>query len=179
MRNEPGLRPDDFEILPGRVKHLGDPLIRHQLVEGTEIETAAERVDDQLVLGAGHLDQAQLGPEGMLPDEFGIDGDKGVPAEARTSFGKLGGCDDRAHERRLIAQAVHLVAIAAENVRALPAGAAPERSVAQARRRAAASLAKALNPQCLILQPSASSSRRGRWRWRWRAAAARAQPPQP
>ena len=40
-----------------------------------EIDTFGQRIDRGGVKGTGDLDKAQLGPERLLPHEFGIDGD--------------------------------------------------------------------------------------------------------
>ena len=60
----------------------------------------AQRIDEGLVFGARKLDQAQPGPVGLLAYEFGVDGDKVVPAEAGANLGELLRGFDEAHGRR-------------------------------------------------------------------------------
>ena len=77
LRDGAGLLDEDLDVLPGGVEHLGHALIRHQPVEGREVEIARQRVDDGGLVRSGHLDQAELRPEGAFAQEFGIDGDEG------------------------------------------------------------------------------------------------------
>ena len=46
------------------------------------------RIDDRLDIGAGELDEAQLGPEGVLAHEFGVDADEFVFCQALAQFGQ-------------------------------------------------------------------------------------------
>ncbi len=67
---------DDLDVLAGGVEHLEHPLIAHQLEEGRQVELGGERVDDDLGLAAGHLNEAETGPEGRFAHELGVDRDK-------------------------------------------------------------------------------------------------------
>jgi len=51
--------PDDLDILAGGVKDLEDALVRHQLVEGFQVEAIGQRVDHDGLVGAGDLRHAQ------------------------------------------------------------------------------------------------------------------------
>ena len=50
-------------------------------MEGFEIEIGRLGIDDRLARAAGDLDQAEIGPEGLLAHEFGIDRDIGFAGE--------------------------------------------------------------------------------------------------
>src|SRR6202030_3831831 len=49
-----------------------------------------ERVDDHRLVRPRHLHDAELGPEGRLAQEFGVDGDEGMAREPFANGGKFG-----------------------------------------------------------------------------------------
>ena len=68
------------------MEHLDDVRIAQQVEERLEIEPLGQGIDDGLVRRRGRLDQAQLGPVGRFPHEFGVDGDERGLGQARTEF---------------------------------------------------------------------------------------------
>ncbi len=90
VRDELRLGVDDLDVLPTGVEDLHHAFVRHQLVEGAEIQSRRKRIDDNFVLRARHLDKAQYGPVGLLAQELGVDGHKGVPGKSGTRFGEVG-----------------------------------------------------------------------------------------
>ena len=50
-----------------------------------------QRIDDRRLVGLGHLDQAELRPEGGLAHEFGVDGDEVELASAVAEGGERRG----------------------------------------------------------------------------------------
>jgi hypothetical protein len=88
-----GLLDEDFDVLAGRVKNLGDPLVRHQGVEGRKVE-AGERIDDGRLVRAGHLDQAELRPKRALAQELGVDGDESGARKPVAKGGEGGSIGD-------------------------------------------------------------------------------------
>jgi hypothetical protein len=46
--------------------------------EGREIEVIGQGIDDAVGAGSGRLDQAELGPIGLVADEFGVEGHIGA-----------------------------------------------------------------------------------------------------
>ena len=63
---------DDLDILPGGMEHLDDGLIAHQLEEGRKVEPGGQCVDDEGIIRASQLDNAELRPEGRLAQEFRV-----------------------------------------------------------------------------------------------------------
>ena len=68
--------PDDFDVLPRGMKHLGNAFRRHQCKQRRKIEPGGQRVDDDSLFGGGHLRDAQQRVIGGLAQEFGIDRDE-------------------------------------------------------------------------------------------------------
>jgi len=92
-----GLHVHDFEILTRGVEDFHHLAVGHELPEGGEIQALGEGIDDRLCIGAGKLDEAQLGPEGLLAHELGVDGDIGAPRELAAKGGKPVGRSDDIH----------------------------------------------------------------------------------
>ncbi len=97
MRNEFCAVPDDFDVLPRGMKHLHDLLVGHQRVERREIDAGRQRVDDDGLVGRGHLRHAQQRVVGGLAQELGVDGDEGMGGHPLARGGKLRRRRDRVH----------------------------------------------------------------------------------
>ena len=85
LRIEQGVRDlagevvDDLEVLTTGVKDLQHLLVPDEQVEQRlEIDTLGLGIDRRRLVGACDLDQAELGPIGVLAHELGVHGDKGV-----------------------------------------------------------------------------------------------------
>ena len=92
---------NDFNVLPGRMKHLEHALMDHQLEERGEVEAGRQAIDQDFRAVGGNLDQAEPRPEGLLAHELGIDGDKGGAAEPSAGFGQLVVTRDEVHGGRV------------------------------------------------------------------------------
>ena len=74
---------NDLEVLPARVKDLQHLFVVHEQVEqGLEVEPFGFGVDRRRFFAARDLDQAEVGPVGVLAHELGVHGDEGVSGEA-------------------------------------------------------------------------------------------------
>ena len=71
----------------------------HQREERGEIHALGERVDDDRLIGAGHLRHAEPGIISALAQKLGVYGDEGVARHARTRVGKVCGGRNRLHGR--------------------------------------------------------------------------------
>ena len=101
LRDDAGPVPDDLDVLPGGVKDLQHVRVRHQREEGREVDAVGERIDDDSLVGAGHLNNAEQGVIGGLAQEFGIDGDDPVFGQAVTGGGELVSGRNQVHERSI------------------------------------------------------------------------------
>ena len=97
MRQDAGAVPDDFDVLPGGMKHLEHLVIGHQLEKRLEVDARRQRIDHHRLIGAGHLHHAQQRVIGGLPQEFGIDRDDRKRGEAGAGGGELLGGGDEIH----------------------------------------------------------------------------------
>ncbi len=79
--------PDDLDVLPAGMEHLLHLLIAHQGEERREVQPFRKGIDDDGLVDAGHLNHAELRPEGRLTQELGVDSDEVVAGEALA-----GGC---------------------------------------------------------------------------------------
>ena len=95
---------DDLNVLAGGMEDLEDPLVHHELEEGHEVELGREAVDEHLGAIGGHLDEAELRPEGLLPHKLGIERNKGRLGQPLACCGKLVRTRDEIHVRVDIAQ---------------------------------------------------------------------------
>jgi len=69
---------DDLEVLAAGVEDLHHFIILdEQGQEGREVDVGLG-IDRGRFLGAGDLDQAQVGPIGVLAHELGVHGDEGL-----------------------------------------------------------------------------------------------------
>ena len=85
---------DDLDVLPGGVENLEDGFIGHQIEERREVDPLGQRIDDQFVGFARHLNNAELRIIGRFAQELGVDGDRGVGGKSFAGRRKLfGGCD--------------------------------------------------------------------------------------
>ena len=82
-RDDPGARIHDLDVLAGGVEHLDHPRIHHELPERLQLELRCQRIDDRLVLRASDLNEAQLGPIGLLSHELRVHGHEGFLGELR------------------------------------------------------------------------------------------------
>ena len=89
VRNDAGPGIDDLDVLPARMEHLERAGIGHQIEERLQVDAGSQRVDDQLLLGAGHLDEAQFRPEGLLAQELRVDRQVGMLCEGGAGIGEL------------------------------------------------------------------------------------------
>ena len=64
-----------------------------------QVEVRRQRIDHRRLLLAAQLDDAELGPVGPLPHEFGIDGDEGFGAQPLAQGGEGGGGGDQRRNR--------------------------------------------------------------------------------
>ena len=71
--NHAALVMKDFDVLPRGVQDLHDAGRFEQLVEGRQVDAVGEGIDDRLDPRRRHLDQAQLGPIGLVAHELGIE----------------------------------------------------------------------------------------------------------
>ena len=101
VRNDPGLMPDDFDVLARGVEDLQHLLVGHQLEERLEVDALGQRIDHDRFLGARHLHDAEQGIIGRLAQEFGIDGDDRVLGEAGANSGEFRGGGNQIHERSI------------------------------------------------------------------------------
>ena len=88
MRDGAGLVNEDLDVLPGGVEDFQHLLVGHQPIERRKVEPRRERINDRRLVRTGHLDQAELRPEGALAHEFGIDRDERSLREAGTEDGE-------------------------------------------------------------------------------------------
>ena len=66
--------------------------IGHQLEERRKVDVLGHRIDDDGHVRSGHLDQAQLRPEGRFAEKFRVDRQV-LPLRQRfAGGGKFGGC---------------------------------------------------------------------------------------
>ena len=73
---------DDFQVLAAGVEDLEHVVILHQQVEQRPHVEVGLGVDRRRLFRACDLDQAQLGPIGVLAHELGVHGDERVLGEA-------------------------------------------------------------------------------------------------
>ena len=67
---------DDLEVLPAGMEDLEHVLILHEQVEQRLQVDVGLGVDRRGLVGARDLDQAQVGPIGILAHELGVHGDE-------------------------------------------------------------------------------------------------------
>ena len=68
---------DDLQVLPAGVEDLEDVLILHEQVEQRfQVDVGGLGVDRRGFVDARDLDQAQVGPIGILAHELGVHGDE-------------------------------------------------------------------------------------------------------
>ena len=79
------------------LRKLDDIGIPHQLKEGSEIDGGREGIDEDILIRAGHLDQAQLRIECRLPHELRIECHKRMPREACAGCGEVFSAGDQRH----------------------------------------------------------------------------------
>ena len=91
---------DILQAVARGVEDLEHPLVRHQLVERLEVEALGERVDDDRLVGARYLGDAQQRIVGGLAQELGVDGDEGMARHLRTGAREFRGGGDRLHRCR-------------------------------------------------------------------------------
>jgi hypothetical protein len=101
VRNDAGLVPDDFDILPGGVENLQHLLVGHQIEERLEVDARSQRIDHDRFLRARHLYDAEQWIIGRFAEKFGIDGDDRVFREAVANSGEFRSSGDKFHERSI------------------------------------------------------------------------------
>ena len=93
---------DDLEVLPAGVEHLQDFLVLdEQFEERAEVDPVRLGIDRRGFLAARDLDQAQVGPIGILAHELGVHGDEGLfgePVDQSLQVVRLGNQWMNAHE---------------------------------------------------------------------------------
>jgi hypothetical protein len=97
--NDPGLVPAYFDVLTGGMEDLDDVLVRHQCKEGGEIDALGQRVDDDRLIGARHLCDAEPWIIRALAQKLGVYGHEGMVRHARTGVREAGGGRNRLHGR--------------------------------------------------------------------------------
>ena len=101
VRHDPGLVPDDFDILTGGVENLQHLLVGHQCEERLEVDALGQRIDHDRFLRARHLHDAEQRIIGRLTQEFGIDGDDRVLGEAGANGGEFRSGGNQIHEQSM------------------------------------------------------------------------------
>ena len=66
---------EDFHVLAAGMKHFQHILVRHQVIQGLQVNIRCQRIDGRRFVGAGDLDQAEPRPVCAVTQKFGIDGD--------------------------------------------------------------------------------------------------------
>jgi hypothetical protein len=96
------------------VEHLGHPLVGHQAEQRLQIDLRRDRVDHDRLVGACHLHDAELRPEGGLAQELRVDADKRIARKPLAGGGKLGGGGDEVHARDILRETATNLGIRSE-----------------------------------------------------------------
>src|SRR3546814_7809246 len=87
---------DDLKVLRARVEDLQHILILDQQIEQRlQVQAGGLGVYRSRLFGRGDLDQAQVGPIGVLAHEFRVDGNEIDRRKAGTELFKGSGVDDQ------------------------------------------------------------------------------------
>ena len=93
--------PDYLDVLTGGVENLQHLFVCHQFKEWLEIDALSQGIDYDCFLGARHLYDTKQGVVGRLAQEFGIDSDDRVLAEARAGRGEFRSGANQIHEQSM------------------------------------------------------------------------------
>ena len=90
---------ENLDVLARGVEHLEDPAVSQELIKRAEIQTRGQGIYGGGLSRAGELDQAQLGPVGLLAHELGVDGDVRLSRQVPAKRGQPIGVGDERHGR--------------------------------------------------------------------------------
>src|ERR1700752_2338924 len=90
------------------MEYLQHLLIGHQLEKRLQIDAGGQRVDDDSLLGACHLEHAEQGIIGGFPQKLGVHGDDRMSGEAVAGGCELRGGANHVHKLRRSAESADL-----------------------------------------------------------------------